>query len=494
MKIEKVKVKNFKQFQEQEFIFNDDMNIIVGDNETGKSTILEAIEICLNYKYRNKSLNMALSIDLFNNQCISDYIASDKSQDKLPEILIETFLSGYPEHKGNNNSYKTDTEGIFVRICFDPDLADSYAIFSSETETVSTIPVELYKIEWFSFSWNRMTHHNKQISCLFVDPTRLHPSYGRVSYINSIINSALAKNERTSLNLKYRQLKRKFDTEPEVIEINQNLDSENEISDKSLKITTDVTSTTSWESNLQLAVDDISFSHVGKGEQNQIQIKLALQNKARDVDVVMIEEPENHLSHLNLVKLINHIENRNNDKQVFITTHSSYVLNKLSIDKLCLLADGYIRLNTVVPRTVNTLKRLPGYDTLRVVLAKNVVLVEGPSDELILKKIFLENNNSLPEEKGIDIIVVRGIGFKTYLNIAKPLNQVVHVVKDNDGNYPSNITNWFEPYRDIEGIDIFSPEVDELNSLEPALIDANSSSTEQLDHFAEIILSSRTFN
>ena len=52
-----------------------------------------------------------------------------------------------------------------------------------------------------------------------------------------------------------------------------------------------------------LAVDDIPFAHIGKGEQSQIQIKVAMRNKAKDVDVVMLEEPENHLSHVNLIQL-----------------------------------------------------------------------------------------------------------------------------------------------------------------------------------------------
>ncbi len=493
MKLKKLKVENFKQFQKQEFEFNDDINIIVGDNESGKSTILEAIEVCLNFLYKGKPLNMELSTDLFNNQCIVNYLASNKSQDKLPEILLEAFLTGNPEFSGDKNSDKTDTQGIFVKIYFDTELTDSYEAFIAEPGKVITLPVELYKIDWYSFSWNRITHHNKKISCLFVEPTRLHPSFGRAKYINNIINAALEKNARSTLNLNYRQLKSRFDDEPDVIAINKKLDADNEITDKSLKITADIASTKSWESNLQLAVDEVSFDQVGKGEQNQIQIKLALQNKAKDVDIVMLEEPENHLSHINLVKLIGHIEKKNIDKQIFLTTHSSYVLNKLSIDKLCLMADGYTKLKDIDKRTVKTLKRLPGYDTLRVVLAQKLVLVEGPSDELLLKKIYINKHGCLPEEHGIDIIVVRGIGFKNYLNIAKPLNHPVRVVKDNDGSYLNNITEWSKPYNDCKGIVCFSSEDDNLHSLEPTLISANGTVVAELDHLAKIMLSTQTY-
>jgi putative ATP-dependent endonuclease of the OLD family len=56
---------------------------------------------------------------------------------------------------------------------------------------------------------------------------------------------------------------------------------------------------------------------------------------------VLIEEPENHLSHTSLQRLIARIETLAGDaQQVFIGTHSSFVLNRIGIDKLVLLNDG----------------------------------------------------------------------------------------------------------------------------------------------------------
>ena len=493
MIIKKLKLKNFKKFQNQVFEFNDDINIIVGDNESGKSSLLEAIEVVLNGCYRGKPLRSILTTELFNNDCIKAYLEGNKSQETLPEIIIEAYLDGNPNLKGDNNLERQDTEGLFIRIFFDPDLSDAYASFIENPDAVSTLPVEMYTYEWFSFGWKRVNHHNKGINCLFVDASRLHPTYGRTQYINGIINAALEKNDRTTLNLNYRQLKSKFDEEDAVVAINDNLDTANEITQKTLKVTADIASTTSWESSLQLAVDNVSFNQIGKGEQNQIQIKLALQNKAQDMDVIMVEEPENHLSHINLVQLISSIEVKNEGKQIFLTTHSSYVLNKLSIDKLCLLASSYIKFNDIKSKTIKILKRFPGYDTLRVILAQKVILVEGPSDELVLKKIYLDKHGCLPEENGIDIIVVRGIGFKNYLSIVKPVQHPVRIVKDNDGDYQTNITNWLGE-EDDDAISVYSPEDNLSYSLEPALIESNAENVGQLDKLAGVMLSKKTYN
>jgi putative ATP-dependent endonuclease of the OLD family len=493
MIVKKLILKNFKKFSDQEFDFNDDINIMVGDNESGKSTILEALEIGMNYRYRGRPAPGEVSTDLFSRECIQAYIDSNKTQDKLPEILIEIFLEGVPDHKGTNNSLGHNDEGIFVRVCFDENLVSSYTEFTKEPDKVTTLPIELYKMEWMSFAWDRITQHNKKLEALLIDPSRLHPTYGRSQYIGNIIDATLSKGDRYSLNLNFRQLKSTFDDQADVKAINAKLAGDNVVTEKDLSVTVDHSSRSSWENSLQLALDAIPFQQIGKGEQSQIQIKLALHNRSEDVDLVMIEEPENHLSHINLVQLIDYIAERRDGKQLFLTTHSSYVLNKLSFDKICLISDEYVRLKDVDPKTVRTLKRFPGYDTLRAVLAGKIVLVEGPSDELIIKKWCLDSQGKLPEQLGIDVIVVRGIGFKNYLNIIQHLKHQVNVVKDNDGDYMANISNWSSEYTSFPFIKVHSPRNDKLYSLEPALVEENASDQTQLDRYAKIALSAQTY-
>lgn len=108
MRINKLKITNFKKFKNREFEFNEDINIIVGDNESGKSTLLEALELCLNLNYRGKPLGASISTDLFNASCVRDFLEGDKSQDTLPEIRIEAYIDEEPNLKGTNNSEGTD--------------------------------------------------------------------------------------------------------------------------------------------------------------------------------------------------------------------------------------------------------------------------------------------------------------------------------------------------------------------------------------------------
>ena len=51
--IRQLTILGLRKFEEIEIKFNGSMNIIVGENESGKSTILEAISIVLNQQYKN---------------------------------------------------------------------------------------------------------------------------------------------------------------------------------------------------------------------------------------------------------------------------------------------------------------------------------------------------------------------------------------------------------------------------------------------------------
>lgn len=54
MFISKMKIHNFKCYRDFEIDLEEGLNIIVGDNEAGKSTILEAINLALTGNYQWK--------------------------------------------------------------------------------------------------------------------------------------------------------------------------------------------------------------------------------------------------------------------------------------------------------------------------------------------------------------------------------------------------------------------------------------------------------
>src|SRR5690606_5842746 len=132
------------------------------------------------------------------------------------------------------------------------------------------------------------------------------------------------------------------------------------------------------------------LSMSGLGQQAMVKLSLAMSRHSESAAFVMVEEPENHLTHTSLMTLLSRMESLAGEhQQLFITTHSSFVLNRLGLDTVHLLSGGTsLQLSGLSPETVAYFQKLPGHDTLRMVLAGKIVLVEGPSDEIIFERIF----------------------------------------------------------------------------------------------------------
>lgn len=75
--INKVIIENFKTYKGRfELELNDGLNVIVGDNEAGKSTILEAINLALTGLLNGRYLKNEFSQYLFNIDPVNEYCES----------------------------------------------------------------------------------------------------------------------------------------------------------------------------------------------------------------------------------------------------------------------------------------------------------------------------------------------------------------------------------------------------------------------------------
>lgn len=216
MLVESLRLLNFKKFKDQTFEFNDDVNIFVGDNNAGKSTILEALEIVLNFQYRGRPFCNEFSPDLFNSEAVAAFLASPKTPADLPVLVVEAYMKKVPDYRGTNNSLRKDAQGVQVRASFDPDFTDAYLDYMAAGTALTSIPVEFYKVEWMDFSWSVIKPMTKQFRALYIDPTRIHPTFGKNQYISNVLNTALKKDEEYRLSLNYRETLQSFNETDEV--------------------------------------------------------------------------------------------------------------------------------------------------------------------------------------------------------------------------------------------------------------------------------------
>ena len=479
--IEELHITNYKSYRSLSLPLNKDLNIVVGDNEAGKSTILEAINLALTCRLNGRQAAYELSPYLFNKECVADYLANLQAgkNPELPSIIIELYLDpseGLDRLKGSNNLKKEDRPGIRFEISFDDDYKKEYEELIAKPEQLRTVPIEYYTIKWCSFAFDGITPRSLPVGVSFIDATTIRLQTGTDYYLQTAINDSLNAKEKAGLSLAYRGLKEDFAQQAAIAAINSRLASyQSIISSRSLTISIDISQKANWETGLIPYLDSLPFQYIGRGEQSIIKTLFALERKADKTQVILIEEPENHLSYSSMTKLVKRISDSCQGKQIILTTHSPYVLNKLGLEKLILLFDSsHTSLAKLPDDTQDYFMKLPGYDTLRLILAKKALLVEGPSDELIVQRAYMDaHGGSLPLNDGIDVISVRGLSFKRFLDIAKELGNTVSVITDNDGDHKKNVEEKYAPYKDVATITVYADTDDTCKTLEPQLVKAN---------------------
>lgn len=434
--IKKLKIKNFKCFSDWFTVdLTSGINILVGNNGTGKSTILEAVNLVLTGTYHGKNIRNELSQYLFNKAVVDEYLTKVNNGEKIdpPEIIVEAYFDAdIPSFLGDGNSDKSsDIPGITLSVNFDERYAQEYSILCQNEMT--SLPIEYYTVNWMSFARENITTRSIPVKSAMIDTTSYTPTNGSDIYISRIVKNLLDDSEVINISQAHRLMKEQFSRDENIANINRKL---TETSNNELTISVDFGTKTSWESSLVTQLNEIPYNNIGKGTQCIIKTQLALSDhKIENRQIILLEEPECHLSYSNLNILLDKVNESVKDKQIIVTTHSSFVSNKLGLENLILLNQGKtLRLAELSNETNLFFKRIAGYDTLRLLLSKKAILVEGDSDELIVQRAYMDSHaGKLPISDGIDIISV-GISFLRFLEIAKILELCVSVITDNDGN------------------------------------------------------------
>jgi len=500
MYIKEVIIENFKCYKWKFHIkLNEWLNILVWDNEAWKSTILEAIHLSLTGLTNWKYLRNELTQYLFNNEIVEKYI-NDINSKKIwvfepPQISIEIFIESdeLPLYEWNKNSLKKKACWFSFTIKFDDKYKTEYELLVNSWE-IKTLPIEYYDFKWESFARDYITPRILPIKSALIDSASTRFRNGSDVYISHIVRDFLKTESIVAVSQAHREMRDTFLWHKTIDDINNELNKATNISDKNVSLSVDLATKDAWENSLITCLDNVPFHHIWKWEQCIIKTKLALKHKkSTEANLLLLEEPENHLSYSKMNQLIKDIEIESIWKQIIISTHSSFVANKLWLDNLILLNHWSIfKLNKLKSDTEDFFKKLPWFETLRLILCKKAILVEWDWDELVIQKAYIDNNKwKLPIEDWIDVISVRGLSFLRFLEIAKELENKVTVVTDNDWDLDA-IKKKYDEYLDKKkkkNIDIcFDSIIDtwilttwkkviknfNYNTLEPKLLKVNS--------------------
>ncbi|MFD0575230.1 AAA family ATPase [Dactylosporangium darangshiense] len=236
--LKKIVIKNYKVFRDFSLDLNPGVNVIVGDNDAGKSNLLEAINLALTGRLRGNAVAAELSPFLVNLEATRKYTEalSASGAPHPPEILIELYFDDTEDLaalKGTNNSLRESAPGVKIRVCFNIDFIDEYIAYTAGAASVTWAPTEYYQVEWTNFAGAAITARGVPATATLIDATTIRLPNGGDAYLQSIIADSLDTRQRVELSRAYRSLRETFGDIAAVKEINDKLAGERgEISDR----------------------------------------------------------------------------------------------------------------------------------------------------------------------------------------------------------------------------------------------------------------------
>ncbi len=420
--IKSLYIKGFKKFDEITVQFNERMNIIVGENEAGKSTILEAIKIVLNQMYKNA--DKSILKDLFNKTQM-DAFKANPSIEILPKIEIELDLVLDPTEKnseyflGENSRNTEEAFGIKFECSFNEEIGANLVDVINRGE----IPYEYYNLSWKTYSQQQYYLIKRPLNFISID-TSENDTNSSFNYFNkALFYSRYNEKERIASKNKFRNKLNEMFSSIDLADIDEHR--KFGINDKKVIL----------ESVLSVYEDSIALENKGSGMSSLIKTQIALDKSKNSLDVILIEEPENHLCHTTLLKMLSEIEKRQSDSQIIITTHNNLIASRLNLKNVIWITNSEAKsLKDISKDDADFFMKADNNNFLQILLSKKAILVEGATEFLLLPKIYKQITGRTIGDDEINIISCNGISYLRYLNVVNDANKKIMVLTDNDND------------------------------------------------------------
>ncbi|EJG0413649.1 AAA family ATPase [Vibrio parahaemolyticus] len=469
MYIRKVTINNYRSFRTFEAKLQQ-LTVVIGENDTGKTNFFTALSLPLSGNLIDFN-QKRLSVSDINKDPVIDFLTSVVNDDteenqlkKIPKVSVtvefadpkdayETaLLAKWIVADGDNETYK-------IRYDFKPkddkDLLEvvkkSLAGKTLDDVNWFTLPVELYDYQVVSVNNEKPIAYSdlKHVSLHSINAERDDFSESSSMKSNSIFTKLLMNtlndDDKGQINTAYSEFFsaiEKTETFDKVIGTNDDFENYDSII-KQLECTPNLPNLKNILSNITLKYGNEFLYQKGLGQRNLIYILIlfAYYKSCGDTfNLCCIEEPEAHLSVNNLRLVRDFIEKSSSNSgslvQTIISTHNPSIINKLKISNvLAFTGEKAISLSDTPTKLVDYLRKRPNFDILKLLFANKVILVEGPTEEMLISTYLSKQ----PALNDIDIIPIGQRGYATFLDIWLALNKdnqnkKIGVVRDYDNS------------------------------------------------------------
>ncbi|WP_102409565.1 ATP-dependent nuclease [Vibrio cyclitrophicus] len=469
MYIKKVTINNYRSFRFFEAQLQQ-LTVVIGENDTGKTNFFTALSLPLGGNQIDFN-QKRLSVSDINKDAVIDFLKSVVNDDAEENLLTKIpKVSVTVEFADPKNAYETallakwivadgDEETYKIRYDFKPkddkDLLEvvkkSLAGKTLDDINWFTLPVELYDYQVVSVNNEKPIAYSdlKHVSVHSINAERDDFSESSSMKSNSIFTKLLMNtlndDDKGQINTAYSEFFsaiEKTETFDKVIGTNDDFENYDSII-KQLECTPNLPNLKNILSNITLKYGNEFLYQKGLGQRNLIYILIlfAYYKSCGDTfNLCCIEEPEAHLSVNNLRLVRDFIEKSSSNSgslvQTIISTHNPSIINKLKISNvLAFTGEKAISLSDTPTKLVDYLRKRPNFDILKLLFANKVILVEGPTEEMLISTYLSKQ----PALNDIDIIPIGQRGYTTFLDIWLNLNKdnqskKIGVVRDYDNS------------------------------------------------------------
>lgn len=451
--LKKIKVKNFRSLDNFCMTFNKGLNVIIGENDAGKTSLIDSMKILLN--------GDSIDIDDFRDKSKEIIIELETSEEIYKMTIQPEGLKSILESKPSKEKCEKIQREINSEEFTNKLEEEQREILKESCKTFAVTYRANTKIETLITNINaKIEEHIENDS--FIEPKE-------INYPISFLGSRTFENTNSFFdNAFFKELKQNiWNHKIENKRIKDHLTTEiNKFKDEALnpdnipelyeslaeflpdfkKI--DVTIEPDPKMNFNITVNllnsnnqKISLEKMGDGTNRRTTMAIFKHKRDKDDLCYVFDEPDTHLHIKAQLEILNLFKDlTQDDKQVIITTHSPFLINEVNPNDIKLMFLDSNNESNVKSLTEDTephfLNEL-GISNLDLFFTNKLIIVEGESEQLFLPKFYHKIYGLPISHQFVKIVKAEGITeIPKFVRIIKNAfsNTNIFIMMDNDAN------------------------------------------------------------